>query len=286
MSKRSKDLRSPSITPEEANEELGLTPKKIADAGCELPIGVVIDSKVVKTAQVRSITGADRKAASSGDAQKSPAHMTTTLLFRCVTDLGGKPPSIQDIRRMYEPDRMYLAAEIRRKTYPGEPMLVTAECDPRAGGCGAKWDFEIDLDNIDVRYVDDPLWRDNQACFEVIDEEMNLTAVFHYLRGMDSETLADEFKGKKIQEISPAELLDAHVLATLININDKKVSRELYDALGAQVHSTLEEGIQEHRAGPDLENMARCKDCGKSMDPQVNIVDFLLRGRAPKASRR
>ena len=283
--KRNKSHQDPTLTAEQAAEELGIKLKKVADADLKLPIGTVMDGHLVRSAQVRSVNGADRKFASSGDAQRSPAHMTTTLLSRCVTELGGKKPNSQDIRAMTEPDRMYLAVEIRRKTYPGEPMLVTAECDPRVGGCGGKWDFKIDLDDVDIRYLEDCDWRDNLPCFSIVDEEMNLTAVFHYLRGMDSEQLAAEFKGRKMQEISPAELLDSHVLATLVEINGKKVSRELYDALDASIHSTLEEGIQENRAGPDLENLARCEDCGKMMDPQVNIVDFLLRGRAPKESR-
>ena len=267
-------------------EEFGLDIEVLSDDEVRLPVGMSRGGDLITTARVRAVTGGDRKKATGGKAQRSAAHMMTALLEACVIDLGGQRPTKHDVRRLTEPDRSLLAAEIRRRTYPGEKIMITAECDPKTGGCGSKWDFFLDLDELTINYASDIKWIDGLPCFIVNDEGINLKATMHYLLGEDSESMAGQFKDRDMDTVSPAELMDATVLSMLMDINGKEIRPEQYDRLPPIVHSTFEQSIIDNRAGPDLEILSTCKKCKKAMNPEVNIVDFLLRGRAKKVSKR
>lgn len=253
-----------------------------------LPIGLIHDGVLLTHAVVRAMTGKDRKDCADAKYQRSSSHMTTALLRQCLlslSDESGKTviddPNVSLVRKMSEPDRSFLSLEIRRRTYPGQKLLVVSDCDNPS--CKVKLEFEVDLEeDIDVIRVE-PLWRGERPCFEVHEEQYGFHAIMHYLSGEDTERLSERFGNVPERQINPVELIQATTLAMISEINGvNDVTMKDLEAFPQEYNSILEDAIMEHRAGPDLTPLANCKECGHETTLQVGIVDFLLRGRQKK----
>ena len=257
-----------------------------------LPIGFVNEEGVLfRHAKVRGMTAGDRKTCANSKNQRSAAHMTTAMLAQSVVAIADEtgnhvldekklgPPLF---RSMTEADRSFLAMEIRRQTYPDKPMPMTATCENP--DCKEKIDHDIDLEELEVKFIDKPVWREGAPCFEITDDEYGIQGWMKYLTGADMETISNRFGNIPERKINPVELLQRMVEAMVLEINGQEVAIEDLDVFPQEIHSILEEHVQDHRAGPDLMPWVRCPECDCEMQLRVSIVDFLLRGRQKKGS--
>lgn len=287
----SKALERRKLSPEQRLERFklkGVTPALPAKDFVTLPVGFIHEGAIIKLAKVRPMTGKDRKECSSAKNQKSSAHMTTALLNQCVTAFASEDgKTVIDkvtpllIRRMCEPDRSFLALQIRELSYPGQRMMVTASCDNPS--CRAKVDFFLDLEeDIEVIMVEDPTWVNDRPGFTHFDEEYGMEVRMHYLNGEDQEKLFQKFGSTPENKINPVELLQESVRAMIVDINGEEVDSEDIELFPADLNSVLEDVVTDNVAGPDLTPKAPCSECGHEVTLQVTIVDFLLRGRQKK----
>ena len=271
-------------TPEERLSKFGFTLPTTSEDSVKLLIGVSVDGKVLKTAKVRPMTGKDRKAAASGRSKKSASHMASVLLQRCITDIGGQPPTLPIVKEMTEADRTHLVLEIRRQTFPGEPMQFIAQCQNE--GCGSKIDVSVDLDDLDLFSPEGITWQNHSACFTATDEKLGMRVTMRYLQGRDMEELSAKYSSMRRKDINPVEMVDESMLRMLVSINDEPVEAEDYEAFPSSVIDAIEAMLSVNRAGPDLEQYTRCPDCGLEVQLELNIMDFFLRGSRKKGSKR
>jgi len=272
--------RKTNLTPAERRARIGL-PEPTASEELILPVGLTKeDGTLITTATVRASNGGDRKAAAAGKARRSGAHITTAFLSRCVEMLGGERPTVPLLRRLSEPDRNFLLLEIRKQTWPdAHTMVATSEC--QHADCGEKSDFTVDLDEVKIVRVD-PEWQEGLPTFTEKSEELGVEVKFHYLLGGDFESIALKYSQQGRMEANPIEMNDDMLLAMIMEVNGHSIDREDLEIFEAPYLSFFEESIEKHKAGPDLAEKGKCSACNRSVDVQVDILDFLLRGQAKK----
>ncbi len=272
--------RNKKLTTADRLAKFGLLESSASDE-IRLPIGFAdSDGKVINTARVRASTAGDRKAAAAGKARRTAAHITTAFLSRCVISLGGEKPTAPLLRRMTEPDRNFLIMEIRKQTWPDDhTMIAMSEC--RHPDCGERTDFTIDLDEVKVIYAE-PDWQDGLPTFTEKDDKLGIEVKFHYLLGGDFEDIALKYSQKGRLESNPIAMNDDMMLSMIMEMNGHKVEKEDLEVFSAPIVSFLEDSIAAHQAGPDLSDHGFCSVCGRRVEVQADILDFMLRGQVKK----
>lgn len=150
-----------------------------------LPIGFSVENKWYRSASLRPLNGQDEEAVRKIAQVLLPVERITTLLTRCLTNLGPKSTiDFSDVRFLAVGDRDALLLHLRRLTY-GDKIQSVLTC-PQAG-CGEKMDLEFAIGDILVPPSQNP----KETYEAVIGEEGTAYKVrFRLPTGADQEAVA------------------------------------------------------------------------------------------------
>jgi hypothetical protein len=137
-----KVLAGDSVT--EAAALYGVAFTDLPDTHVELPGGFLdSDGTLVRTAEVRELTGFDEEALAKA---ATPAKVMHLLLQRGVVKVGDQKPDQSTFNSLLAGDRDMLLLAIRKATY-GPDIDFTVICPE----CGETVDLNIDLNDVEVK---------------------------------------------------------------------------------------------------------------------------------------
>ena len=124
-----------------------------ADDQLDLPGGVITsDGRVLRTAVVRELTGADEEALARAQVSGSFARMMTTMLTCGTVRVGELYPTTELLEGLLTGDRDALFLAIRIATY-GPELDTSGQCPH----CGGTFEITIRLDELPIRSLRDPV---------------------------------------------------------------------------------------------------------------------------------
>lgn len=164
---------NPMDNPEQANAEIAKVLSEVAqsdmptidfppDDTVTLPGGLVIKDQLIKTVQVKELTGADEESLAKASQSMNPYIFLDRLLKCGVVKIGSEPSSNLEklLSQMLVGDREALILGIRRATY-GDQIEINDWICP---SCGTKEELTMEIDDIPVVKMSDPL---NEISFKV-----------------------------------------------------------------------------------------------------------------------
>lgn len=151
-----------------------------------LPTGLWVDGVCHKEAQVRSLTGCDEVFLLEAGQNLLPAHRTTALLARCLTQLG--PPASQKteaLRALTVGDREALLLHIRRLTV-GNRLQSTVTC-PNPD-CQERMDLELNVKDLLL-----PPYENCREWYQetITEDDKTYQLCFRLPTGGDQEVIAE-----------------------------------------------------------------------------------------------
>ncbi len=114
-----------------------------------LPVGLDIDGKTIRDAEIRELNGADEEALDR--VSRNNIKFFDKLLQLGVVTLGDSTPTAEQLKALYVGDRDSLMLDIRCATFGPEMEMTGVRCP----GCERLVDFTIDLSTIERRGLPD-----------------------------------------------------------------------------------------------------------------------------------
>jgi hypothetical protein len=229
-----------------------------SESEVSLPGGYVNPKgELVKTAEVRELTGSDEEAiAKAGDTGKA----LNVLLQRGLVKLGSEDVTKTDLDNLLSGDRDAILLGIRRVTF-GETLKVPVACQH----CGDEHAVEIHLLNdVPVRELensDDRTWA--------VDTKQGV-AVITLPTGIVQKRLMENLD-KTVPEINT--ILLSGCLLSLNGVPSMGSMTAL--SLSMNDRSKLVEEIVSRTPGPRLGEVKKaCKACGEDMQLPLSLVDL------------
>lgn len=241
----------------ESEEEKKVEVKFPTENVVELPGGFITPTgEVVKTAEVRELTGRDEEAiARTG----SVARALSMILSRGVVKVGNQPATEETLDLLLGGDRDELLLGIYRVTF-GNPAELTGYCD----GCAAPKEVAVDLQSdIERKLLVDPIADRDFTVTGRKGTEYQLTLPI----GKAQRELTDN-----LEKTGP-ELATILLTHCVEKINDMPVydKRQILD-IGVADRDKIAQEISERIAGPKFEDITlTCPDCGEKVVVPINI---------------
>lgn len=245
-------------------EAVGTTPEvvipSLPETTVSLPGGLYdpFEGTIVKTAEVRELTGADEEAIVK---ISDPGKALLSILERATVSIGEEASSKEKLGMLLAGDREMLLLAIRKATF-GTEVEVQAVCDK----CPDLQTFKIDLDkDVEVKTLDDPI---NDRRFT-----MKLKA------GMAKVNLPSGDVQTKIinaTDKNSAELDTLLLTSCVAEINDQPVlSSARIQSLGITDRRDLLEEIAKRNPGPLLSEIKKaCGICGQEVNLPLTLAEL------------
>lgn len=221
-----------------------------------LPAGYVTpDGEVIKTAEVRELTGKDEEfIAKSGTVAKA----FTTILNRATVKIGTQEASERLLDDLLGADRDAIMVGIYKATFGS-----TAEIGAYCNGCGEVKSVEIDVDrDLKTKVLVDPI------------EDRYFT-----VKGKASEYLVTLPSGLAQRELNAnadktyAELQTILLEKCVVEIDGRPVLSKLQiQNMGLQDRRKITDEISNRNPGPQFENIGvTCPDCEGEVVVPINL---------------
>lgn len=133
-----------------------------SDDTVTLPGGLIIKDQIIKTVQVKELTGEDEESLAKASQSMNPFIFLDRMMRCGVLRIGNEPSEMTDklLSQMLIGDREAIILGIRKSTY-GEKLEVNDWFCPN---CGTKEDLVMEISDIPVVTLNDPL---NEINFKV-----------------------------------------------------------------------------------------------------------------------
>jgi hypothetical protein len=227
-----------------------------SDTSVDLPGGyITFAGEVVKTAEVRELTGKDEEAMARA---LTMGRVLNIILSRAVVSIGDEPATEEMLDDMFAGDRDALLLGIYKATF-GNPAKIDAYCE----GCDDFKLVEVDLDNeIKVKTLSDPI---GDRTFTVEGLKGSYTVAIPTGRCQRELNNAAEKTIVELQSI----LLEFCVKG----IDGKKVlNPATVKNIGLADRRTIANELAKRNIGPQLENLTTtCPDCESEVVVPVNL---------------
>jgi len=239
--------------------EVVIKTKAPSEPEVKLPGGLIENGgEIIKTAEVRELTGADEEAISrAGSVSKSAA----VLLQRGLVKLGSREATKDDLDNLLSGDRDAILLGIRKVTF-GNIVQVNAKCP----SCSTTQVVDIDLvDDVPVKSLEDSV-RDRTW---VVDTNMGPVQV-----GLPTGLVQ-----KKLIENSDktsAEMNTLLLAGCIISVNDRPSSgASTALSLGIADRQKVVDSIIERNPGPRLGEVKKaCQACGEDIELPLSLLDL------------
>lgn len=240
--------------PEKVVEPAAITPP--LETLVTLPGGYVTSAgEVVKTAEVRELTGRDEEAITKAS---SLNRILPTILSRGVVSIGKEKATDEILDRLLAGDRNALLLGIYKATF-GPTATVTCWCD----GCRGTKDVEVNVDaDITTKVLVDPV-VDRTFTVNGKDKEFLIQLPTGYT---EKEILANSDK-------TMSELNTILLEQTVLEINGAPViSKAQVQNLGIMDRRKIGEELNKRAPGPQFEDTTiSCPDCGGEVAVPINL---------------
>lgn len=242
------------------------------DTQVELPGGIVRGDYVIRTAEVRELTGEHEEIlARSVQAKRgSMAHFVNALLECGVIRFGSEDPAQtkKTLKSVLVGDRDALIIGIRRATYGDTIELEEWVCP----SCGDKSDLVIPLDDIPLRELESP----EDSTFE-LELSKGRKARVRLANGSDQLAVFDD---RKLVDAERDSLLLSRCLVALI---DADGTEHLTTGLGMSYARSLNmkdrhkvlDALYKKQPGPRMDDLKITHDtCGNEVELLLGITDL------------
>lgn len=228
-----------------------------------LPVGIQIDGKTVRDAEIRELNGSDEEAIDR--VSRNSLRFFDKLLQLGVVSLGGTAPTTEQLKQLYVGDRDSLMLDIRIATFGPELEMVAVRCP----GCQDLVDFTVDLSTI-VR-------RGLPEGSPTVDLRGGRIATVRFPTGEDQEHIMAETEATTGQTNT---LLLARCLEH-IDIPSAGIripgSADTALKLGIADRRKILMYLAEHAPGPQTMSLTVAHDrCGKEVPLPLTVADIFL----------
>ena len=277
------DWVSPLDNPEQANADIA----KILDQAMKaemptidfppddivtLPGGLIIKDQLIKTVQVKELTGEDEESLARASQSMNPYIFLDRLLKCGVVKVGNEPAASVDklVSQMLIGDREALILGIRKATY-GDEIEVNDWLCPN---CGTKEELTMEVSDIPVVKMSDPL---NETSFKVNMRKGGFANV-------TLATGADQIATFEKPELSQAQRETVLLSKCVTSITDKAGVEHSVAGFPSLVrnmsvpdrHAILKE-LNDRQPGPKYNQISyKCGSCDEDVMVTVTIGNLFL----------
>lgn len=231
------------------------------DGSVTLPGGFIDATGALHTeATVRELNGADEEALFKPEVMKNLGRWTQLLIQRGVTRLGPfENPTNNQLGTLLLGDRDMLLLAVRKATY-GVDLQMGVNCP----ACGEPLEITHDLNNVEVRKMDNPLERTFPYKLKSGEEVLVTLAV-----GSDQEAILSASANKSLPEIC------TQLLARCVTKDGRPLGLEGARGLGIHDRRELMNELTARQPGPQYSKVdLDCGACGKQFPMIVDLQDL------------
>jgi hypothetical protein len=229
--------------------------KSPMDTLVTLPGGFIANGEVIKTVEVRELTGKDEEIISKAT---SVGRILNTILTRGTVKIGEELATEAMLNSMLAGDREAVLLGIHKVTF-GNPVELTGYC----GGCSEVKEVSVNFDeDIEMKFLEDPL----------------ANRVFKVQGRKDEYTVAlpDGSVQKELQnnfDKTNAELSSLLLQGCVIEINGQVVySKAQVQSMGLADRRKVSIEIAERNPGPIFKDVTtECPECGGEVVVPLNL---------------
>lgn len=223
-----------------------------------LPGGFIENGEVIKTAEVRELTGIDEEAIAKAS---TTGKALNVLLQRGLVKIGSRDATIEDLDKLLSGDRDAILIGVRRITF-GDTLDLSIVC----GNCAESQDVSIDLEvDVPTKTLNDPAadrtWRVETK------------------KGYVTVTLPTGLTQKKLlenAEKTSAEINTLLLSGCVLSVNDvPSMGASTVLNLSMSDRTKIIESILDRNPGPRLGEVKKtCKACGEAIALPLSLVDL------------
>jgi hypothetical protein len=224
----------------------------------ELPGGFIENGEVIKTVEVRELTGVDEEAIAKASTTGKALNI---LLQRGLVKIGSREATLDDLDKLLSGDRDAILLGIRRITF-GESIDLSVTCL----NCKENQISTVNLEtDVPIKKLDDSsadrVWRVESK------------------QGYVTVALPTGITQKKLLENSDktsAEINTLLLSGCVLSVNDKpSLGASTVLNLGMSDRTKIIESILDRNPGPRLGEVKKtCKACGEDIDLPLSLVDL------------
>jgi len=243
-----------------------------ADDIVNLPGGIVRKDTIIRTAQVRELTGADEEALARASQSMNPFVFIDRLLKCGVTRIGDEPSTETEklLSHMLIGDREALILGIRQATYGDKLEVPEWACT----NCGVKSDLEMEISDIPVVKLIDPA---NEISFRVPLRKGGFAQV-NLATGVDQ--LAT-FEKPELTQAQRETILISRCVSTITDSQGMEHSMAGFPSLSRDMsipdrHAILN-ALRDRQPGPKYDQVKyTCDSCNEDVTVTVTIGNLFL----------
>lgn len=238
-----------------------------------LPGGLVRKDAVIKSVQVKELTGSDEESLAKASQSLNPFTFLDRLLKCGVVRIGEEPPSSNEklLAQMLIGDREALILGIRKATY-GDGIEIRNWSCPQ---CAFEVDgLTMDVSDVPVRTMTDPL---NEIEFKV-DLRKGGYANVRLATGADQVATFDKAELSQAQRET---IILSRCVISLVNKTGREQSMAGFPSLALQMsvsdrHTILKE-LRDRQPGPKYDKVEyTCPNCNTDVNVTVTIGNLFL----------
>lgn len=239
-----------------------------------LPIGLQMDSVVVRELQVKGMDGFARKIMTDVKASKNPVKVATSLIGHCI-QFNGKAIGDKMAQQMFVVDRNAAIMAIQRESY-GDTVSARYSC----GWCSEIFTIEDDLSQVQCKTLDDG-WMDSVQVFLETgyadgQGDMHRDVTLRIPTGLDEE-VTNYLINKNYGEWCTAVLV--RLITKFGDLDMDKFAGlgvKVIDSLPVKDIDKMIKAITQDLPGYDLKHDVVCSNCGRSSEQTLDMSGFFI----------
>lgn len=235
---------------------------EIPDTYVKLPAGIIVNNEVVQEAEVRELTGQDEEFLAKAKTSNNAAKYVSTLLQRGVVAIGDEKATPALLDSLIQGDLDTLIMGVRRATFGNDFEVFNVPCP----SCGELNDLELDLKDIPIKELDDPLIREFY-----VDMRRGRRAKVEFPTGAVQNEL---FKKPVDVAVMNSITLSHCVLAFVEADGSERPSNGLLDVnkLGLADRKAILDFLYDNQPGPRYDQVvAKCHACEGEVPVPLNV---------------
>lgn len=233
----------------------------------QLPSRGILYEDIPEEVTIRNMTTSEEKTLlGSGNA-------IDRVMEKCMVE-----PNDLDLGELIVPDKHFLLLKLRILSY-GSDYHVTYTCQNRT--CGEKHEYKIDLDDLDIMYLDD----DFVEPFEIILPMSGDTLELRILRDKDVKKIDKRAKKIKRKTKGRAGRMDYiyRMARYIVSVNgeDKTTdeAKGYVEKLHARDSAYIKDRMGKVEVGYDTKIYRDCPYCGSEVEFELPITEEFFRPR-------
>jgi len=237
----------------------------------ELPLGVLIDGKVVQKMSLRQMTGTDRILMANPKFRKNGGEFVTSLLNNCITSIGGDKPNPRTIGNMVVGDRDFLLLKLRQISLEdGDTIHATMRC----GICEEVLQVDFDVNDLNINFIDPKKLdiEDDRFIITLKDKARKINIKMKLPTGKDQEKIAP------MMQKNPFKANYMMYERCLYEWNGDKgpFSLSFLRDQPTKILDWLEREFEKAQPGPNWDEKVECDECGGDTRVRLSNSDFLI----------